>query len=88
MVKSAASLAAVALLSASVTAFAPSKAAFSRIAVALNAEKSKSLPFMNRPALVSDCFIFSVVLVLTKPYLWLSVVYYPHFQTVWGCFRC
>jgi hypothetical protein len=41
-----------ALLAGSASAFSPANAAFSRN-VALNAEKSQSLPFMNRPALVS-----------------------------------
>lgn len=40
-----------ALLTASASAFAPAQQA--RTSVALNAERSKSLPFMNRPALVS-----------------------------------
>lgn len=44
-----------ALLAGSASAFAPANSAFSRN-VALNAEKSKSLPFMNRPALVSEFY--------------------------------
>jgi hypothetical protein len=43
---------ATAVLAGSVSAFAPAKSAFNRN-VALSAEKSKALPFMNRPALVS-----------------------------------
>lgn len=49
MMKSAAILA---LLSASASAFAPSTTQQQSL-VTLNAEKSKALPFMNRPALVS-----------------------------------
>ena len=41
-----------ALLSASASAFAPAQQS-ARSVVSLNAEKSKSLPFMNRPPLVS-----------------------------------
>ena len=40
-----------ALLSASASAFAPAQRA--QQSVALNAERSTSLPFLNRPALVS-----------------------------------
>ena len=42
---------ALALLAGSAAAFAPAQVAKS--STALNAEKSKALPFMNRPALVS-----------------------------------
>jgi hypothetical protein len=43
-----------AMLAASATAFAPSSTAGARSSlVALNAEKSVSLPYMNRPKLVS-----------------------------------
>ena len=42
----------LAALVASASAFAPSQQS-ARSSVALNAERSKSLPFMNRPALVS-----------------------------------
>ena len=49
MMKSAAILA---LLSASASAFAPAQQS-GRSVTSLNAERSKSLPFMNRPALVS-----------------------------------
>jgi hypothetical protein len=56
MMKSTAAL--VALLSASASAFAPAQQSARSSAVSLNAERSKSLPFMNRPPLVSivmDC---------------------------------
>ena len=49
MMKSAAILA---LLSASASAFAPA-ATQQQSLVTLNAERSKALPFMNQPALVS-----------------------------------
>ena len=42
----------LAALVASASAFAPAQQS-ARSSVALNAERSKSLPFMNRPALVS-----------------------------------
>jgi len=41
------------LLAGSASAFAPAQQQ-GRAAVALNAERSKSLPFMNRPPLVSS----------------------------------
>ena len=44
--------AALSLLAGSAAAFAPAQMA--RSSTALNAEKSKALPFMNRPALVSN----------------------------------
>jgi hypothetical protein len=43
---------ATAVLAGSASAFAPAGSSFNRN-VALNAEKSQALPFMNRPALVS-----------------------------------
>lgn len=44
---------AAAALLASASAFAPAQQS-ARSVTALNAERSKSLPFMNRPALVSS----------------------------------
>jgi hypothetical protein len=44
---------AAAALVASASAFAPAPSAFNRNVV-LNAEKSQALPFLNRPALVSN----------------------------------
>lgn len=41
-----------ALLASSASAFAPAQQS-ARSVTSLNAERSKSLPFMNRPALVS-----------------------------------
>ena len=46
-------LAVASLLAGSALAFAPAQQG-ARVATTLNAEKSKSLPFMNRPALVSS----------------------------------
>ena len=42
----------VALLASSASAFAPAQQS-ARSVTSLNAERSKALPFMNRPALVS-----------------------------------
>ena len=48
----------LAILAGSASAFAPATpAARSSSVVSLNAEKSASLPFMNRPALVSLQFV-------------------------------
>ena len=46
-------LAVATLLAGSALGFAPTQQG-ARVATTLNAEKSKSLPFMNRPALVSS----------------------------------
>ena len=46
-------LAVASILAGSALAFAPAQQG-ARVATTLNAEKSKSLPFMNRPALVSS----------------------------------
>jgi hypothetical protein len=47
------SVAIISLLSASASAFAPASTQQQSSLVTLNAERSASLPFMNRPALVS-----------------------------------
>lgn len=45
---------------ASASAFAPAQQAGRVATTSLNAERSKSLPFMNRPPLVSRIFIVGV----------------------------
>jgi len=57
----------VALLAGSASAFTTSTASSRAGSVALSAEKSQSLPFLNRPALVSEKNIARATLVRGDP---------------------
>lgn len=55
----------LAILAGSAAAFAPATPA-ARSSVALNAEKSQALPFLNRPALVSQLICKKNIMIMSQ----------------------
>ena len=69
-------LAIATLLAGSAAAFAPSPMAKTSSSVTLQAEKSASLPFLNRPALVSCLCRCRIILLL---FLWGEIIRHSEF---------